>query len=192
MPAVQLGPAAINYELSGPGQGPLVVLLHEIGGTLETWSQVAVLLPHFRTLRYDQRGAGKSSRIAGAFSLDTQVDDIGGLLDALGERAPCHVAGVAIGAAFAIRFAARHPQRVRSLVLACPAPGVDAARVDYLNAPMPSSATAWRRLSRTRWRIPIRRRCGATRRRSPPIANASSPMIRRAMPRSTAPLRIST
>jgi 3-oxoadipate enol-lactonase len=132
MPAVQLGPAAINYELSGPGQGPLVVLLHEIGGTLETWSQVAVLLPHFRTLRYDQRGAGKSSRIAGAFSLNTQVDDIGALLDALGERTPCHVAGVAIGAAFAIRFAARQPQRVRSLVLACPAPGVDAARIDYL------------------------------------------------------------
>lgn len=137
MPVAQLGTAAIHYELSGQEseQGPLVVLLHEIGGTLETWSPIAAALaPHFRTLRYDQRGAGKSSRIEGAFSLDIQVDDIGALLDTLDWRAPCHIAGVAIGAAFAIRFAARHPQRVKSLVLACPATGVDAARVDYLKA----------------------------------------------------------
>jgi 3-oxoadipate enol-lactonase len=130
MLVAQLGPATIHYELSG--EGALVVLLHEIGGTLETWSQVAALMPRFRTLRYDQRGAGKSSRIASPFSLDTQVDDIGVLLDALGEHGPVHIAGVAIGAAFAIRFAARQPQRVKSLVLACPAPGVDAARIDYL------------------------------------------------------------
>jgi 3-oxoadipate enol-lactonase len=133
MPVAQLGSAAINYELSGQGAGPLIVLLHEIGGTLETWSEVAAALASpFRTLRYDQRGAGKSSRIEGKFALDTQVDDIGALLDALDQREPCHIAGVAIGAAFAVRFAARHPQRVRSMVLACPAPGVDAARVDYL------------------------------------------------------------
>jgi 3-oxoadipate enol-lactonase len=106
--------------------------LHEIGGTLETWSQVAALLPGFRVLRYDQRGAGESSRIASPFSLDTQVDDLGALLDSLGERGPCHIAGVALGAAFAARFAARYPHRVKSVVLACPAPSVDAARIDYL------------------------------------------------------------
>jgi 3-oxoadipate enol-lactonase len=130
MPVAQFGETAIYYEISG--EGPFVVLLHEIGGTLETWSPVAALMPHFRTLRYDQRGAGKSSRIASPFSLDTQVGDIGALLDALGEHEPVHIAGVAIGAAFAIRFAARHPQRVKSLMLACPAPGVDAARIGYL------------------------------------------------------------
>jgi 3-oxoadipate enol-lactonase len=130
MPVTQLGSAAIHYQLTG--EGPLVVLLHEIGGTLETWSQLTALMPGFRTLRYDQRGAGQSSRISSPFSLDTQVDDIGALLDALDARAPVHIAGVAIGAAFAIRFAARNPQRVKSLVLACPAPSVDAARIDYL------------------------------------------------------------
>jgi 3-oxoadipate enol-lactonase len=130
MPVAQLGSAAIQYELSG--EGPLVVLLHEIGGTLETWSRVAALMPRVRTLRYDQRGAGQSSCIASPFSLDTQVDDIRALLDTLNERAPCHIAGVALGAAFAARFAARNPQRVKSVVLACPAPSVDAARIDYL------------------------------------------------------------
>jgi pimeloyl-ACP methyl ester carboxylesterase len=130
MPTTQIDAATINYELSG--EGPLVVLLHEIGGTRETWAPLAALLRGFHTLRYDQRGAGTSSHIAGPFSLDTQVDDISALLDALGERGPVHLAGVAIGAAFAIRCAVQNPQRVKSLVLACPAPGVDAARIDYL------------------------------------------------------------
>jgi 3-oxoadipate enol-lactonase len=133
MPVASVGGTYINYELSG--QGPLVVLLHEIGGTLHTWaSMVAALEPRFRVLRYDQRGAGHSARITGAFSINTQVEDVGRLLDALNLREPCHLAGVAIGAALAIRFAARHPDRVHSLVLACPAPGVDAARIGYLES----------------------------------------------------------
>ncbi len=44
----------------------------------------------------------------------------------------CHLAGVALGAAIVVRFATRFPARVLSLVLACPAPGVDADRVKYL------------------------------------------------------------
>jgi 3-oxoadipate enol-lactonase len=130
MPVAQIAGASIRYELAG--QGPLLVLLHEIGGTLDTWSAVARALEvRFRVLSYDQRGAGMSSRIGGAFSIDDWVDDIGRLLDALDVR-ECHIAGVAIGAAVAVRFAASHPARVRSVVLACPAPGVDAARIDYL------------------------------------------------------------
>jgi 3-oxoadipate enol-lactonase len=131
MPVARLGDADIVYEIAG--QGPLLVLLHEIGGTLDTWAPVAKMLaPRFRVLRYDQRGAGHSSRIVSPFSLNTQVDDIGRLLDMVGAREPCHIAGVAIGTAMAVRFAARTPHRVTSLVLACPAPGVDAARVAYL------------------------------------------------------------
>jgi 3-oxoadipate enol-lactonase len=132
MPSAQLGSARIYYRLSGAA-GHHLVLLHEIGGSLETWSQVAPAFERrFRVLRYDQRGAAQSSRIDGAFSIDSLIDDLGDLLDRLDVREPCHIAGVAIGAAIAVRFARLFPKRVRSLVLACPAPGVDAARVGYL------------------------------------------------------------
>lgn len=132
MPTVQFDGVSLNYEMAG--LGPLLVLLHEIGGTLETWSAVGhALESRFRVLRYDQRGAGRSSRIEGAFSIEAQVDDVGRLLDAFDAR-DCHIAGVAIGAAIAARFAARESKRVRSLVLACPAPGVDANRIGYLEA----------------------------------------------------------
>jgi 3-oxoadipate enol-lactonase len=132
MPTISIEGATINYALSGEGPDWLV-LLHEIGGTLETWSPVVPRLEQrFRVLRYDQRGAGGSSRIAGAFSIDRQVDDIAALTAALGHDGGSHVAGVAIGAALAVRHAARNPDKVKTLVLACPAPGVSADRIAYL------------------------------------------------------------
>lgn len=132
MPTISIEGATINYALSGEGPDWLV-LLHEIGGTLETWSPVVPRFEkHFRVLRYDQRGAGGSSRIEGAFSIERQVEDIAALTAALGARGPCHVAGVAIGAALAIRHAVRNPGKVKTLVLACPAPGVSADRIEYL------------------------------------------------------------
>lgn len=126
-----IGPASIHYLVEGGGEW--LVLLHEIGGTLESWSAVAPALSRrFKVLRYDQRGAGKSEKIAGEFSIETQIDDLAALLDKLGAAGRCHLAGVAIGAALAVRFAVKFPQRVRSLVLACPAPGVSADRIKYL------------------------------------------------------------
>ena len=48
---------SIHYELAG--NGPSVVLLHEMGGTLDSWDGIAPALSEsFRMLRYDQRGAG--------------------------------------------------------------------------------------------------------------------------------------
>ena len=132
MAAAQLGSARINYEFAGAAR-PCLVLLHEISGTLETWAQVAPAFERrFRVLRYDQRGAGQSSRIEGAFSIDSHIEDLHELLDHLGVGDRCHIAGVAIGAALAVRFARLNPDRVGSLVLACPAPGVDAKRIGYL------------------------------------------------------------
>jgi 3-oxoadipate enol-lactonase len=133
MTAISIGSATLNYERAGEA-GPWLILLHEIGGTLESWALAApALAQSFTVVRYDQRGAGKSDRIRGPFSIETQVDDLGALIDALGAPAQVHLGAVAIGAAIAARFAATHAHRVASLVLACPAPGVDAARIAYLD-----------------------------------------------------------
>ena len=134
MKRISVGNADLNIETSGSGEEWLV-LLHEIGGTLESWSAVApALSKRFHVLRYDQRGAGHSDRIKGEFSIETQIDDLRALLDALSVRGPCHLAGGAIGSALAVRFNARFPKAVRTLVLACPAMNVSADRIEYLNA----------------------------------------------------------
>src|SRR6516165_7023837 len=53
---------SIHFELAG--HGPSVVLLHEMGGTLDSWDGIApALSERFRTLRNVQRGSGLSEKV---------------------------------------------------------------------------------------------------------------------------------
>lgn len=118
---------SLRYQLEG--QGPTLVLLHEMGGDLESWDGVAGgLARRFRVLRHDGRGAGGSEKVCAPFTLDDLRDDLDALLDRLGLPAPFHLVGAAMGAAVAILLAGRHPSRVGSLALLNPATEVDEAR----------------------------------------------------------------
>lgn len=84
MDFVEVNGTALRYELSGRGASTLV-LIHEMGGTLESWDLVAPLLSSRRTiLRYDTRGAGLSQKVRGPLSIDTLADDLVALIDKLG------------------------------------------------------------------------------------------------------------
>lgn len=131
MDQVDLGGARFRTDVSGEG-GDWLVLLHELGGSLDSWTPaVPELARHFRVLRHDMRGAGQSEKLRGDFAIDTLVSDVGVLLDHFG-IASCHLAGTAIGSGIGIRFAAAHPQRVKSLVLAAPVMAVVPERKVYL------------------------------------------------------------
>jgi pimeloyl-ACP methyl ester carboxylesterase/DNA-binding CsgD family transcriptional regulator len=68
-------------------------------------------------IRYDQRGCGLSDRDVVDLSLDAWVSDLEAVVDALGlKRFP--LLGMSQGAAVAIAYAARHPERVSHLVFA--------------------------------------------------------------------------
>ncbi|MBU6499173.1 MAG: hypothetical protein KGQ40_11660, partial [Rhodospirillales bacterium] len=59
---IDLGDIALRFRLEGRGSSVLV-LVHEMGGTLESWDHVLpALLPGRRVLRYDTRGAGQSEK----------------------------------------------------------------------------------------------------------------------------------
>ena len=121
---IEVNGAALRYELTGSGATTLV-LVHEMGGTLESWEGVLpAVSPGRRVLRYDTRGAGLSEKIKGSISFDTMVDDLAALLDALGIADRVVLAGVAVGAGIALHFAARHPARVAGVVAMAPATGV--------------------------------------------------------------------
>jgi 3-oxoadipate enol-lactonase len=131
MEQVEIGGARFRCDVAGQGDDWLV-LLHELGGSLESWSPaVPELAKHFRVLRHDMRGSGQSEKLRGDFRIDTLVSDVRAMLDHFG-IASCHLAGTAIGSGIGIRFAAANPQRVKSLVLAAPVMGVVPERKVYL------------------------------------------------------------
>lgn len=127
---------SLRYELAGAGP-PTLVLLHEMGGTLETWDEVVALLrgrrPDLRILRYDMRGSGLSEKVR-ALAFDDLVADLGGLMDALDVTGPVAMAGIAVGAAVAVGYAARHPDRVGKLVLMSLASGIPPERREATQA----------------------------------------------------------
>jgi 3-oxoadipate enol-lactonase len=121
---IELDGVGLRYELSGAGDRTLV-LVHEMGGALESWDDVA---PRFaksrRVLRYDTRGCGLSQKVRGDLSIDTMAGDIAALLDASGIPGKVALAGIAVGGAIALHFAARYPQRTSAVAVGSPAIGV--------------------------------------------------------------------
>jgi 3-oxoadipate enol-lactonase len=124
---IEVNGTGLRYELSGDGPTTLV-LIHEMGGTLDSWDQGLLALNNSRrVLRYDTRGAGLSEKINGVVTWNDMADDLKALLDAL-NIGKVAVAGIAVGAAIGVHFGVRNPDRVAALVLHGPATGVSAER----------------------------------------------------------------
>jgi 3-oxoadipate enol-lactonase len=124
---------SLHYELAG-ARGPSVVLLHELGGTLNSWDAVArPLAERFRVLRFDQRGSGLSEKVRQEFTNDVLVGDFKALAKQVRLDPPYHFVTVAAAATQALRFLEMHPDHVGALVLCNPAPGVDPSRAAVLD-----------------------------------------------------------
>jgi class 3 adenylate cyclase/alpha-beta hydrolase superfamily lysophospholipase len=69
-----------------------------------------------RLIRFDKRGTGMSDPVSGAPSLETRMDDVRAVMDAVGSlRAAFY--GLSEGAAMSILFAATYPERTAALVV---------------------------------------------------------------------------
>jgi 3-oxoadipate enol-lactonase len=109
------------------GQGPLVVLSHALGCDLTMWDGVAAALQdRHAVIRYDQRGHGKTPATAGAYTMDDLADDAAELIHAQ-DAGPVHFVGLSMGGMTAQALAARHPELVRSIVIANSAASYDEA-----------------------------------------------------------------
>ena len=128
MDFVEANGVALRCELSGAGDRALV-LVHEMGGSLESWDEIA---PRFarsrRVLRYDTRGAGLSQKVRGELTFDTMAGDIKALLDHYGIAGRVALAGIAVGGAIALQCAARYKERTSAVAVGSPATGIAAER----------------------------------------------------------------
>ena len=69
-----------------------------------------------RVIRFDKRGQGMSDRVPGATTLETRMDDIRAVMDAVGSE-QATIIGESEGGPLSMLFAAAHPERTRALVL---------------------------------------------------------------------------
>lgn len=121
---VEINGAGLRYELTGQNLPP-VVLIHEMGGSLETWDLFVPLLNKRNVvLRYDMRGSGMSEKIREDISVETLADDLHALLQTLNITTPVVLVGCAVGAAVAICFAGKYKELSGGLVALSPSIGV--------------------------------------------------------------------
>ncbi|CAB3756788.1 alpha/beta fold hydrolase [Paraburkholderia solisilvae] len=144
-----------RYVLSNESGGPWLTFIHQLGGDLSIWDQLAgYFRNNYTVLRYDVRGHGQSAAPAAPCTVADLSNDLAALLDALG-AAHTHVVGMSLGGAIAQQFALDHASRVDTLTLAdtfaFTAPEArsiwdqraDAARRDGVASLMPASLERW-------------------------------------------------
>jgi 3-oxoadipate enol-lactonase len=105
----------ICYEVAGEGE-PLL-LVHGFGSKKEIWiAQFPVFSKHFKVIRFDNRGAGKSDRPKGTYTMEIFADDIKGLMDHLGIE-KTYIAGWSLGGMIVQNFVLKYPENVKKVIL---------------------------------------------------------------------------
>lgn len=127
----------LRFEDSGPAHAPCILMISGLGQQLVDWPDSlmqGLQRRGFRTLRFDNRDCGLSSRIDGEavnvrtelmrqmvglpvrapYNLTDMADDAAGLLDALNIES-AHVVGASMGGMIGQLVAAGRPHRTRSL-----------------------------------------------------------------------------
>jgi 3-oxoadipate enol-lactonase len=120
MPLATRGGTSLHYLVSGRRHGESVLLLHALGASVEMWApQLPALERHFRVVRYDVRGHGRSPAADGpptACSMAELANDALAVLDAAGVGR-AHWCGLSLGGMTAMWAAVAAPERVSRLVL---------------------------------------------------------------------------
>jgi 3-oxoadipate enol-lactonase len=117
MPLLSIPTGELFYELTGPESAPVVVLANSLGTDYTMWNaQVPILSTHFRVLRYDARGHGRSVVSPGPYSVAQLGEDVLALLDGLG-IAQVHFCGLSLGGLVGQWLGCNAPERLLKLVL---------------------------------------------------------------------------
>jgi len=111
--------AHLDYTISGPADGPPLVLGSSLGTTRVMWDpQVAALAQRHRVVVFDHRGHGGSDVPAGPYAIDDLGRDVLEMLDRLG-IARFSYAGLSLGGMVGMCLAATAPDRIERLALLC-------------------------------------------------------------------------
>ena len=119
------GDVAIAYQVVGTGDIDIVFVRGIAGDLLSTWDQ-PLLVRHVeglaecgRVIMLDKRGTGLSDRVREVQSLETAMDDVRAVMDAVGSQSAVLWTG-STSTGIGVLFAATYPERCTGLVLIDP------------------------------------------------------------------------
>jgi|SRR5215207_2324974 len=117
MPTINADGCPIHVEVEGPENAPVLMLSNSLGADLHMWdAQVPGLIRHFRLVRYDRRGHGKSGVAPGPYSMERLGRDVLAVLDGLGIK-KINWCGLSMGGMVGMWLGANAPERIERLVL---------------------------------------------------------------------------
>ena len=118
MPDIDADGCTLHVEIDGPERAPILMLSNSLGTDLHMWDQqVGPFTGHFRLLRYDRRGHGKSAVPKGPYSMERLGRDVIAILDGLGiER--INWCGLSMGGMVGQWLGANAPERFGKIILA--------------------------------------------------------------------------
>jgi 3-oxoadipate enol-lactonase len=118
MPTIQSDGCPIHVAIEGPDDAPVLILSNSLGTTLRMWDgQVGPFTKHFRLVRFDRRGHGKSGCPQGPYSMDQLGRDVLTIMDGLGIRR-ANWCGLSMGGMEGMWLGANASERFERLVLA--------------------------------------------------------------------------
>jgi 3-oxoadipate enol-lactonase len=117
MPVIDANGCSIHVEIEGPDNAPVLILSNSLGTTLHMWDgQAAPFTQHFRLVRFDRRGHGKSALPAGPYSMEILGRDVLAIMDALGIKR-ANWCGLSMGGMEGMWLGANAPERFERMVL---------------------------------------------------------------------------
>lgn len=109
----------IHYEIIGRKSAPPVLMIQGLGADKHMWDmQRFVLATRYRVVAHDNRGAGRSDKPFGAYTIEQMAADAIAVLDHA-EIDNAHIVGASMGGVISQLVAVLYPERVRSLSLVC-------------------------------------------------------------------------
>jgi 3-oxoadipate enol-lactonase len=117
MPIAQSNGCPIHYEVEGDAGKPVLMFCNSLGTNLHMWDgQMPEALKHFRVVRYDRRGHGKSGVPTGPYNMEMLGRDALAVLDAA-KIEKTNWCGLSMGGMVGMWMGAKAPDRVNKLIL---------------------------------------------------------------------------
>ena len=110
-------PGSSRFVEEFGSQGELLVMVHGLGGSTNTWyPQAQVLKRDLKLVAYDLPGSARTP-VRENVTIESLVEDLNEVVEQAGGTARVHMAGHSLGTIICQHYAARYKDRVASLAL---------------------------------------------------------------------------